>query len=73
VRNVSDKTCRESRGNLNSQVIFNTFFSKIILIMRYVEKYGTTGQDTDDNMAQADTQAYRHAPVLCNIIAFPLQ
>jgi len=35
-----------------------------------VETYGTTGQATDDNMAQADTQGYRNAIILCKLLLF---
>jgi hypothetical protein len=37
----------------NTLFMFNNFFSKIVLFMRYVEKYCTAGQVTDGNMAHA--------------------
>jgi len=44
----SDKRCRE---NQNTRFMFNNVISKIVSFMRYVGKYGRTGQATDDNMA----------------------
>jgi len=34
---------------IKTQAVFNIFF-KIVQFMRYVEKYSTAGQATDDNM-----------------------
>jgi len=39
--------------NQNIHFMFNNFFSKIVLFMSYVEKYGRCKQVTDDNMAHA--------------------
>jgi hypothetical protein len=33
--------------------MLNNIFPKIVAFMRYVEKYDTDGQATDDNMAHA--------------------
>ena len=33
--------------------MFINFVSKIVLLIRYIEKYGTAGQPTDENMAHA--------------------
>ena len=41
IKNVSDERCRDSQ---NTHFVFNTSFSKIVLFMRYVEKYCTAGQ-----------------------------
>ena len=37
------------RENQKTHFIFNNFVSKIVLFMRYVEKYGRAGQTTDDD------------------------
>jgi hypothetical protein len=49
MRNVSDKICRE---NQIIHFMFNTFFLSCRL-WDIVEKYGTAGQATDENMAHA--------------------
>ena len=36
IRNVTDRSCREDQ---NTHFMFNKFSSKIILFMRYMEKY----------------------------------
>jgi len=44
MRNVSDKSCRE---NQNKHFMFNNFFfSKIVLLITYVEQFCRTGQVT---------------------------
>jgi hypothetical protein len=47
MRNVSEKSCR---GKRNTHFIFSNFFPKMVPFMRYVEKYGTARQATDDNI-----------------------
>ena len=50
MRNVSDKSCSEYQ---NTHFVFTDFYSKIVQLVRYVEKFCRTRQATDDNMAQA--------------------
>ena len=45
MRNVSDKTCME---NQNTHFVFGNFASKVVPLMRYVEKYSRAGQATDE-------------------------
>jgi hypothetical protein len=47
-KNVSDKSCREHQ---NTHFMFNNFVQKFGPLMRYVAKYRTAGQTTDDNVA----------------------
>jgi len=46
VKYVSDKFCTE---NQNTHFMFNILFSKIVPLMRRVEKYCTARQATDNN------------------------
>ena len=48
MRNISDINCRE---NQNTQFMFHNRFSKVVPFK--VNKYGRTGQTTDDNMGHA--------------------
>jgi hypothetical protein len=48
-RNVANKSSRE---NQNTHFIFSNVFPKVVPFMRYVEKYGTAVQATDDNIIQ---------------------
>jgi hypothetical protein len=50
MKNVSDKSCRETR---DTRFRFNDFYPKIVPFMRYVEKYCRAGQATDGSMAHA--------------------
>jgi len=47
MRDTSDRTGREI------YIYIQHVLPKIVPFMRYVEKYGTTRQATDDNMAHA--------------------
>jgi hypothetical protein len=71
MRNVSDKSCRESQ---NTHFVFSNFFRKSCRLWDNVEKYGTAGQGTDGNMAHAhcvlDTRGYRHTLRICNTYCF---
>ena len=49
MRNVSDDSGRE---NQNTHYTFNNFFPKIVPFMRYVGKYGTARDNTDDSIKQ---------------------
>jgi len=53
MRNVSDKSCRE---NQNTHFMFSDFFSprKSCPLCDNVEKYGRSGEATDDNIAHAN-------------------
>jgi hypothetical protein len=52
IRNLTHKICIE---NQNTHFITDTFFPQIVPFMRYVQKYGTARQATDNN-------APSHAP-----------
>jgi len=49
MRYVSDRSFRENQ----THILFLITFFLFVLFMGYVEKYGTAGQATDDNMAHA--------------------
>jgi hypothetical protein len=77
MKNVSDKSCRESR---NTHCVINEFFflQKWCRLWDNVEKYCRAGQATDGNMVHAhcmlDTWGYKYTPSECvMLIAFPLQ
>jgi len=76
MRNVSDKTCT---GNHNTHFFVSNVFQKVAPLCDNVEKYGGTGQATDDKIIQhmriscwitKATHTYSEYVVL---IAFPLQ
>jgi len=54
--------------------MFKTFFRKLCPLLDYVEKYGTAGQVTDDNMAHAlrtlHVYGYKHNLRICNTRRF---
>jgi len=55
----------------NTHFMLNDFFfNEIVPFMRYVEKYGTARQFTDDNTAHShfmlDTEFYKRALLICN-------
>ena len=51
MRNVSEKSCRESQNTFYSQLLF--FPRESRHLEDNVGKYGTAGQGTDDDMAHA--------------------
>jgi hypothetical protein len=76
MRNVSVKSFKE---NQKAHFMLNRFFfSESYPLSEEVEKYCTSGQARDDNIAHAhfmlDTEGYKHTLTECVIfIAFPLQ
>ena len=73
MRNISDTNCRENQ-NINF-MISNFFPPKFVPLWDKVEKYCTTTQAIDDNMAHArcipDMQGYKqHTHRICNIYCF---
>jgi len=50
MRNVSDKSCRESQ---KTHFMLNNFFQKLCHLWDNVEEYCKAGQTTCDNMAHA--------------------
>jgi hypothetical protein len=77
MRNFSGERRRE---NQNTNFMFNNFFFffNVFALLANVEKYYRAGQDSDDNIANAqcmlDTKGYKHTHLECVIlIDFPLQ
>ena len=75
MRNVSDKTCRETQ---DAHFVFSNIFRKTCRLLDDVEKYCKLRQAADDNMAHAhfilETLIYRYIHSGCiKLIAFPLQ
>ena len=50
MKNVSDKSCRETR---NARLVYNNLFFPEKRVLYIMEKYCSEGQATDDNMAHA--------------------
>ena len=73
MRNVSDKSCSESRGNQNKQRYFQNFFLNPTIYEIMWKNMVEPDRPQVIILAQPDTQDYRHALRLRNIIAFPLQ
>ena len=70
-RNDSDKRCREIRNNISYS---KTFFRISCLVRHNVEKFCTSREAPDDNMAHAhcmlDNLGYKHNLNLCIIYSF---
>jgi len=76
MRNVSEKSCRESRNAFYAQCIF---FRKSYRLLDNVVEYGIAGEATDDNIIRSMRTASRRTkatdthPEFVTAISFPRQ
>jgi hypothetical protein len=71
MKNISDKSCRETRI---THFTFSIFFKPCLLRENVEKKCCRAGQATDGNMARAqcmlDTYGYKHTHKLCSTDCF---